>query len=749
MPIEYLERRDDCTVAIPQPIIVLKLIYSTPLSFPPDQRLHMQRSLHRFRVSKNARQTLEADPLVGVRPTTKLLLQTTEEARVGEDEHDTVSRAVRSACERCRRMKRKCSKTYPTCTLCSNGNFICSFADRIETPQESVRRLEAKIEWLTKQLNDARPTDLTSNTGQDSMTIPATILDAPSPFGSLLEELSVPRLVQPQMKPLDSNDYTADGLSTTSANNARGPGLSPSCCPNPPLIQFSENSEGGSAPGHTKSIPVTDAVKYAEAYFRHVHRSYPFMNEKNIMSMATSASIGDVAKINDRKCTKLYLVMAIGCTTLQRAGQVSAAVVEAFNISPAYVLQQCLSNDDIESLETLLLLGLYSLFEPSGIWPWKIVGFLARQVSILGLGRQTSEREESPILEKEMRSRLFWSVWNFDRLVSVTVGLSFGVQDKNINVALPSITVQEYSASDSSLFSLNIQINRHVIELRRLEEEIMERIHLINWHDAMSLAPAQTRNIIQQLETKVQNWYTHGCLLTTQERDDVPFHNTIAWLNMRHQNLLLLLYSPSHVNSSVSDFQFAQLKSCVLQCVDINAILFQNRHLPLNWVTICRLVAISATLSYCLVRHPVWTPTESLKVQKIANILEAFPESWVNVSRAITVFRSLASIFADTRNNLREDIVRSPLATLPVTSTSNPKHVVVHDIARLVRQVLGESSIYNKSVEAAIEIIGAASRVHEDYTQAQNTLPSLSNPSLSTDSTISWIANWEFSMDAL
>jgi hypothetical protein len=445
-------------------------------------------------------------------------------------------------------------------------------------------------------------------------------------------------------------------------------------------------------------IQVSDSSKTAagrqlvDAYFRHIHRSYPFINRSEIIREVDSMIT--LSEGFENMSRKLYLVMAIGCTTLRRVGQVSDDICAKFKVSDHFILQDCLSRNDIESLEELLLLCLYYFFDPGGLSPWIITGILVRQTMAFGLARQLSDNQDSTLVRIETRHRLFWSIYTLDRIVSTSTGLPLGLLDPNMKVPLPGISLEEYASPERAYFAVTLQVNRHIIDLRQIEGLILERIHFVN---PLNIMYQDRRAIIADLRTKIEDWYTQGCLINPCEKDQIPFHDTIPWLNCRYQNLLFLLYMPSALNHSVSLEHLQILRSATARYIQLSTVLFQQRHLPLNWVTLCRFVAICPMLLYCHVRGGGDPVGFSIKEAAIscAKILEAFNEAWDNAKLAASVFRLL------------EGISVPPLASGNgvLSSDKTEVNVVIGEMRSMIKQTLGSSSIYSGIVDAVVDII--------------------------------------------
>ncbi|PVH81415.1 hypothetical protein DL98DRAFT_395856, partial [Cadophora sp. DSE1049] len=494
-----------------------------------------------------------------------------------------------SACMRCRGLRRKCVRVERGCVICESAGVKCSFDESVQKKAETDVVLEDAVDADTARRDSGLRSDPSTQIGWEIHRDEAIFLESSS-------------VDNPTSSPVSIRGHQA---ATNTGTN-------------------------GSPPKRAAGRQLVDA------YFRHIHRSYPFINRAEVLTdVDAMMSLSDGLKNMSRR---LYLIMAIGCTTLRRIGQVSDDICAKFKILDHVIIQDCLSRKDIESVEELLLLALYSFFDPA-LSPWIITGILTRHILALGLTRKLYNTKDVPLAQIERRHRLFWSIYTLDRIVSASIGLPFGFADPNTNIPLPGITLDEYASPDRAYFTITLQINRHIISLRQLEGSILERIHFTT---PLSLVASDRRSIIADLRHKIEDWYTQGCLVSPLERDQIPFHNTIPWLNCRYQNLLLLLYMPSSLSPDILTEHLLILQGTAAKYIQLSAVLFQQRHLPLNWVTLCRFVALCPILLYCIIRGNNTELDMKEAALSCAEVLEAFSESWVNARRAAKVFRRLA-----------------------------------------------------------------------------------------------------------
>ncbi|CAK7229435.1 Rac GTPase-activating protein BCR/ABR [Sporothrix bragantina] len=386
------------------------------------------------------------------------------------------------------------------------------------------------------------------------------------------------------------------------------------------------------------------------AYFRHMHRSYPFLYESAIIDAAESHvghAVFEEGHIVDLTSSRLYLVMILGLEAISRFGgrrsggeayrnatmamhghSTSAAVdideddrtvaAEALaQVRMPYldIIQSCLQNRCIPATEVLLLLTIYALFDPDGWSPWVILGIMGREAVLLGLNRRrSSDTEPRRMIEREFRHRLFWSIFSIDRLVASVYGLALTVQDYDSNLALPGVTTEEFAASEQAEHITTLQIARQAIALRDIEGRCLSLVHFgqggpssphstalyqQQQHQQYSTLPGlrERRAMIEELRGAADNWYTQGTLLARREAHAVHFHNTITWLNTNYHGMLMLLYCPSLFNSGPSEPQdLLDLHRTIGKYVQSVHAQFVDRQLAFNWTTMSRMLLVCRIL---------------------------------------------------------------------------------------------------------------------------------------------------------
>ncbi|KAI8711288.1 Fungal-trans domain-containing protein [Fusarium sp. LHS14.1] len=600
----------------------------------------------------------------------------------------------RTACDRCRRLKKECSRTLPNCSACAKARLVCSLRHAVTDEAGVINQskpaercdLGARLAWMEELISQGNllPHGTTLDqitTGTDlSEILNKTSPPVSAPADQLVgdEACVVDALDEDETRETEREGHQDDAASATSSTSAdpnqivdqnvdmgQGYGFLATASELQQEAQAHHHDPDSDASHSTPLQATGDCLQrhspnsrhrtartYVDAYFRDINRTYPFVDREKVLS--TLNAMGDMvmppAPDDDVNVVVLYLVMAIGCTTLQRT--------EAQRGGPCFVVDykelmfRCMMRESIDSIQVLLLLAICSLFDPWCIPTASIVDLLARQAVRLRLTRRHTADRSGRLLsaEAERNHRLFWSIYALDRTIAVSTGTPVALDSTNMDVPLPCITVDEF-ASPSRLESTHtLQVARHIIQLRILEDKVLHEVHLRDRKSTARLTRDDRRSIIADLRTAIENWYSNGCLLQSVENDNdsIHIHIRISWLASRYYNLLLLLHYPSHFNPPSMPFlSQSELVSLAQKHIQAVSIRFHQRQLPLNHLTLCRLFPVCMIFmraSLELGSHePILARDE---ISTCADILESFPEKWTLARRAAAVVRQLLSPLA-------------------------------------------------------------------------------------------------------
>lgn len=553
------------------------------------------------------------------------------------------------ACERCRVFKKKCSRTFPVCKLCANAGQECSFSAPPATPEGENLQLRARLQWLTEYVNghlaDAGESVENFETGSDLGELlgrrrhmahalrPAPVSTPPNLASNAQAPYGPPAGPSALGVPLDRSTVSPTDPSSASLSGY-------------------QHSVSGTEGGLQEPSTDASARRFVHAYFRNVNRAYPFMNQNKILE--NLETLGDLARgLHNSQSTLLYLVMSIGCTTLERAGQIPKNTAKRFEVAYAEIIQECVSHESVESVQILMLLALYSLFDPVGPPAYSVVGIAARQAITIGLTCLTEEQGYAPA-EMELRHRLYWSIFALDRMMAVSQGLPVALLD-NMDVPFPNLTVEEFASTERIASARKLQTSRHVIQLRRLEGQILEQVHYRRRAEVEAVEPSVLRATLGTLRASVEEWYSQCCRMSYLDSENRAIHSEPTWLSARYYYLLLLLYYPNHYNSLARAVSRRDLTQFAQHQLQTSSTLYQQQQLPLNSNTLYRLMPVCLVIMYDFVatsRMSDWNaqtapPFQAREEVKMAQgILEAFPENWQLAHRTAQVIRQFSGVIS-------------------------------------------------------------------------------------------------------
>ena len=245
-----------------------------------------------------------------------------------------------------------------------------------------------------------------------------------------------------------------------------------------------------------KPAPFPDKIigqRLAELYFEHANPQIPVLHRGEFMAMFERVYATDAKKRTARELYLLNIVFAIGSGIIMDSastGQSMEATESAMDIEPPTKKRQRLTNSQhqpeeyhssavvhlesflsssptaegggggLEELQAVLLLAGLALLRPVAPGLWYIIGVAVRLAVDLGLHFEESDPqlgENAAYGESEdhkstgrkqwtrdLRRRLWWCVYTFDRLVSTCGGRPFGITDQVVTTEFPSLLDDQF-----------------------------------------------------------------------------------------------------------------------------------------------------------------------------------------------------------------------------------------------------------------------------------------------------------------
>jgi Fungal specific transcription factor domain len=276
--------------------------------------------------------------------------------------------------------------------------------------------------------------------------------------------------------------------------------------------------------------------KLLHLYFEYANPQIPILHRGEFMDLVDRAYSVDPSRRTSRELYLLNIVFAIGAGIIWgssdpapdslHAGEYAVkrprltnqqAQPEEYHASAIVHLGAFLSSSatdgadrsggDLEELQAVLLLAAFALLRPVAPGLWYIVGVAMRLAVDLGLhyedgtgiegsggpsassgklnhgisptrsvdAREKGRREWM----RDLRRRLWWCTYNFDRLVSTCVGRPFGITDQVVTTEFPSLLDDRYITrtgfvqAPAHMPSYKL-VSHHYFRLRLLQSEILQ-----------------------------------------------------------------------------------------------------------------------------------------------------------------------------------------------------------------------------------------------------------------------------------
>ncbi|GJN66875.1 positive regulator of purine utilization [Purpureocillium lilacinum] len=267
-------------------------------------------------------------------------------------------------------------------------------------------------------------------------------------------------------------------------------------------------------------------LRLVHLYFEHANPQIPILHRGEFMKVFNHAYETGGQDLAPRELYLLNMVFAIGCGVIvgepvkteasdgdkmaidEGKGQ---SQPEEYHASAIVHLESCLSFSagGLEVLQAVLLLANFALLRPVPPGLWYITGVAVRLAVDLGLHHEDgtdvegmppdpssemdttdgdtsargngSQERGRRLWVRDMRRRLWWCTYSFDRLVSTCVGRPFGISDQVITTELPSLLDDEYITPSGFLEPPEDDdrpsykhVAHHYFRLRMLQSEILQ-----------------------------------------------------------------------------------------------------------------------------------------------------------------------------------------------------------------------------------------------------------------------------------
>ncbi|KAH6719729.1 fungal-specific transcription factor domain-containing protein [Leptodontidium sp. MPI-SDFR-AT-0119] len=585
-----------------------------------------------------------------------------------------------AACQRCRRRKQKCDLKYPSCSNCEGAHAPCLTYDsgkQAEVPRDYVSHLESQIKNLTRELQELRTQSVLSfnggNATPNETPSSALSLDVQTPTansstgnkGSTQFEDLVTSVRTVVAEPSRQPRFLGQSGGITLAKLVMA-AIRVDALPSP-LFPEEHGPKTFDVttpiPAAAASLPPRHAANHlVDVYFQYRTPHLPIISRSQVDDALESAySTTSGLQPPDRNAEKnmftTYMILAIALCDLPgpsgngRPSQSEGCFGSAVNWIEKVITY---SKSDIDTLRTVLLLTQFVALCPSRGSLWHLTGTALRLCIDIGLHWESDEQAlgmDSNLLNE--RRRLWYSTYQFDRLLCITLGRPFGIIDESARVPLPNPWIAPLVPIDPEANNFDIHSQRahnHLFDLSKLESEIKHVHHSLCWATKKAYPKPNYNTWILDIQPRLQEWYATIPELSRAHPSSI-FANQDYW-DAIYNNALLLLYRPKSTVLAVSNeaISISFDASCKL-IANIKALQREGK-VDIMWKYVHHLFMAGLGVIYSIWqfkeirdRNPVRSSISTL--QSCATTLSAMSETFPGASSCRNVFETLSSATID------------------------------------------------------------------------------------------------------
>lgn len=173
---------------------------------------------------------------------------------------------------------------------------------------------------------------------------------------------------------------------------------------------------------------------YLNTYFQSVHTCFPFLHEESIR--------GSFSRVSPEGATAspaLLMSLSLGALLSSAGGPVSGYhAIDLFTSAVESSANATSFSNDLETLQFVLLVSLFSLLNPVGGSSWHLVGLSMQLVAALGLHQQRGHDALGRGVGGNIGENAFWSAYILDRFVFL--GLTRHTLASNLTHLVPGLS---------------------------------------------------------------------------------------------------------------------------------------------------------------------------------------------------------------------------------------------------------------------------------------------------------------------
>lgn len=392
---------------------------------------------------------------------------------------------------------------------------------------------------------------------------------------------------------------------------------------------------------HTPHLPIVERSKVEKA----LESAYQAMSGQKLPDRAV-----------ERDIFLSFMVLAIAlCDVSNPSGGRPSQSEGCFRSAMSWYEKAVASSaSDIESLRIILLLAQFIALCPSQGCLWQLTGIALRLCIDIGLHWESEDHIANidPAILYDRR-RLWYSTYQFDRILCITLGRPLGIIDESIRVPLPNPWAVYRGTSTSKSIEMDIHSQRahnHIFALSRLESEIKHMQHSQTWAPKPGYPRANYAIWLQDIQPRLEEWY--ATIPQTDRAHPLSIFAYQAYWDYIYNNAILLLHRPNSIGLPTSSETTALSFHASCRLIESIKTLQREGRVHILWKASHDLFMAGLGVIYSLWQSKVVREWNSIgssisTLQSCVSTLSAMAESFPGVAGCRDAFDTLSSVTVD------------------------------------------------------------------------------------------------------
>ncbi|KAF5495391.1 Positive regulator of purine utilization [Colletotrichum siamense] len=541
-----------------------------------------------------------------------------------------------TACCRCRQRKTRCDPTLPRCLPCERAGSVCEYFDTTKGKkinrnyviklQEKVRALEAELRQYTDEDDEFSHID-------EDMVRPGGLV-------KLNDTDETPRYLGP------SSGIAMTRLLVQGAKLFTDSKRISELIPEVRARRMTRMQSIVMTRDRKKSYPMVSAHpaaalptrpvanKLVDVFCQRSQVFWPTLHEKQFLEDLEAVFAGD------QDPYKNLIVRMVFAISLQKLDPQYAGLADSYYLAAMEHFEAVVCPKDLKSLQSLALIGQYSLLTPTRTAVYYMVGLAARICQAEGLTDEKTIAQGGLLdpLTLDMRRRLAYVVTSMEAGLAHSMGRpnGFSKVDDRMDVEPFATVDDEYITSEGLLQgppSENKLVALHFFKMRMEQAEIRRVLYEKKREEPRD----ENHPWFAKMEREIQGWI-----------DSSPQNPAWCrpWFTGRYHQMRIFLYRPSPQVPRPSARAASICFEGASYIINLSKQQMEKAAVDITWVFLLNLYmslnTLLWTISYPEIRQAhTREEVEELSDQTL-DILEQCTERWPGTAQAVQLY----SIFA-------------------------------------------------------------------------------------------------------